>query len=131
MNGLRDTRYLFGSISRWGACHEQLSVDIANETLGCSELLRQPEAIAEKCALSLSRPICISNHSFRNVISCPGRPSLGQCENRARVANHERLDFLRRNSGPTEQGKKLDKKKVVRAKVSSTRFTDVVPPRVL
>src|SRR5439155_24824813 len=44
---------------------------------------------------------------------------------------HDRLDFLGRNSGPPEQRKKLNKKKVVRAKVSSTSFPDVIPPGVL
>src|SRR6267143_2913556 len=67
----------------------------------------------------------------RLEISYGQEPLLGHCENGARVANHERLDFLCRNSGPHEQGKKLNKKKVVRAKVSSTRFTDVIPPGVL
>jgi len=47
---------ILGSIGRWGACYEQLSVDIANETLGGFDYL-----VNFKPQLSSpSRPICIS-----------------------------------------------------------------------
>src|ERR1700730_4655297 len=65
------------------------------------------------------------------MIPRASRPSRRHSENGARVSNHECLDFLCRDSGPLEQGKKLNKETVGRAKASSARFTDVIPAGIL